>query len=248
MKKTILLLSIIFTLSCSQKQNDIKIVYDNTVEQSGIPEEKETLEESPKSKLISGLPFKLDSAKTRIFPIAEIKLKNKKDRSIKFSSYSGSSFDFFAVGSYSNREYYGYLENLIFEKIDDGEKKLLTNDKIKIKTFGQLYTQNNKPLKKIIYKIITVDSNKDNELDENDLTNLYLSSIDGENLKLISKVNEDLIDWTLLGDHLLYFRTIEDSDKNGELEESDEIHIYKTDLTSLKTSEVLELDLRSLNE
>ncbi len=236
------------TLSCSEKQNEKKIVYDKTIEQSDNLEEKGTLKEFPKSKLISGLPFKLDSAKTRIFPIAEVKLKNRKGGVTKFSSYSGSSFEFFAIGSYGNREYYGFLENLIFEKIEDGEKYLLTNNKIKIKTFGQLYDDNNNPLKKLIYEIVTFDSNKDDELDENDLTNLYLSGIDGDNLILISKVNEDLIDWTLLGDNLLYFRTIEDSDKNGELEESDEMHIYKTDLTNLKTEEVLELDLRTLNE
>lgn len=248
MRKTILLLSIILFLACSERENEKKIVYEETTEQTENPLTEDTLENNPESKLIAGLPFKLDSAKTKIFPIGEIRLEDKKRGLTKVSSYSGSSFNFFAIGSYSNREYYGHLDNLIFENIETGERHLLTNEKIKIKTFGQLHKEERIPIKRLVFEIITKDSNKDSRLNENDLTNLYVSGIDGENLTLISKLNEDLIDWTLLNENLLYFRTIEDSNKNGELEESDTLHIYETDLNNLKTVEILKSDLNKLNE
>jgi len=248
MKKTFLLLLIILTISCSEKENEKKIVYENVNGQIENPKITDTLKNNPKSKLITGLPFKLDSARTIIFPIAEIKLRTEKRGITKIGSYSGSSFTFFAIGSYNNREYYGHLDNLIFENIENGKKHLLTNDKIKIKTFGQLHKNQSIPIKKIIYEIITNDSNKDNKLNENDLENLYVSGINGENLTMISKINEDLIDWTFLNDNLLYFRTIEDSNKNGEMEENDTLHIYKTNLTNMETIEILESDLNKLNE
>jgi len=248
MKKTFLLLLIILTISCSEKENEKKIVYENINGQFENPKITDTLKNNPKSKLITGLPFKLDSASTIIFPIAEIKLRTEKRKITKIGSYSGSSFTFFAIGSYNNREYYGHLDNLIFENIENGKKHLLTNDRIKIKTFGQLYKNQSTPIKKIIYEIITNDSNKDNELNENDLKNLYVSGINGENLKMISKINEDLIDWTFLNDNFLYFRTIEDSNKNGEMEENDTLHIYKTNLKNMETFEILESDLNKLNE
>jgi hypothetical protein len=248
MKKTLLLLSIISFLSCSDRENEKKIVYDESIEQVEKTEIEENSKNNSKSKLIAGLPFKLDSAKTKIFPIGEIKLSNKKRGLTKVSSYSGSSFNFFAIGSYSNRGYYGHLDNLIFENLKTGKRHQLTNDQIKIKTFGQLHNDQNIPLKKLVFEIITKDSNKDNELNDSDLTNLYVSGINGENLSLISKLNEDLIDWTLLNESLLYFRTIEDSNKNGELEETDTLHIYETDLNSLKTVEILKSELNKLNE
>ena len=235
-------------ISCSEKENDKKIVYDNDNKQNENIEIKDSLKSNIDSKLIAGLPFKLDSAKTKIFPIARIKLRSEKRGITKIGSYSGSSFTFFAIGSYDNREYYGHLDNLIFESMENGKKHLLTNNKIKIKTFGQLYKNQSIPIKKIIYEIITNDSNKDSELDENDLTNLYISGIDGENLTLISKLNEDLIDWTLLNENLLYFRTIEDSNKNGEMEENDTLHIYETNLSKMETVEILKSDLNKLNE
>ncbi|MBL4642163.1 MAG: hypothetical protein JKY44_01090 [Flavobacteriaceae bacterium] len=247
MKKPLLLLSIILFLSCTESKNEKKIVYEETTEPTENAGIGSTLKSNPESKLIAGLPFKLDSAKTKIFPIGEIRLPNKKRGITKVSSYSGSNFNFFAIGSYSNREYYGYLDNLIFENIETGERHLLTNEKIKIKTFGQLHKEQRIPLKKLIFEIITKDSNRDNKLNDSDLTNLYISGINGENLTLISKLNEDLIDWTLLNENLLYFRTIEDSNKNGEIEESDTLHMYKTDLNNLKTVEILKSDLNKLN-
>jgi len=235
-------------ISCSEKENDKKIVYDNDNKQNENIEIKDSLKSNVDSKLIAGLPFKLDSAKTKIFPIAKIKLRTEKRGITEISSYSGSSFTFFAIGSYDNREFNGHLDNLIFENIENGKKHLLTNNKLKIKTFGQLHKNQSIPIKKIVYEIITNDSNKDNELDENDLTNLYLSGIDGENFALISKPNEDLIDWTLLDENLLYFRTIEDSNKNGEMEENDTLHIYETNLSKMETVEILKSDLNKLNE
>ena len=122
MKKTILLLSLILFLSCSEKENEKKIVYDETTEQTENAGIDNNLKSNSESKLIAGLPFKLDSAKTKIFPIGEIRLPNKKRGLAKMSSYSGSNFNFFAIGSYSNKEYYGYLDNLIFENIETGER------------------------------------------------------------------------------------------------------------------------------
>jgi hypothetical protein len=85
-----------------------------------------------------------------------------------------------------------------------------------------------------------MDSNKDGKLDSSDIKDLYISSITGANFTKLSADFQELIDWNLIeSQNRLYFRTIEDSNKNGAFDSDDKVHYQFVDLTS-KEMEVKE--------
>ena len=70
-----------------------------------------------------------------------------------------------------------------------------------------------------------VDTNKDGKLDTSDIKSLYLSDISGNHFTNISAYLEDLIDWSLIeSKNRLYFRTVEDTNKNGQFDKNDVLH------------------------
>jgi hypothetical protein len=78
-----------------------------------------------------------------------------------------------------------------------------------------------------------MDTNKDDKLDSNDIKSLYLSKIDGTSFKKVSEEIMELIDWNLVeSKNRLYFRSIEDTNKNGEFDKNDVIHYHFIDLSS----------------
>ena len=109
---------------------------------------------------------------------------------------------------------------------------LLTKLDLKIKSLNYLYSIDTlHGIDRFIYRVIDFDSNKDSFINDDDLIGLYSSKTNGENFKRISPGNQQLIDWEtsdVLG--LLYFRTMEDIDRNGEFDEKDRLNLYEYDL------------------
>ncbi|MFT7033931.1 MAG: hypothetical protein ACJA2S_002440 [Cyclobacteriaceae bacterium] len=71
------------------------------------------------------------------------------------------------------------------------------------------------------------DTNNNGELNDDDVESLYLSNLNGSNFKKLSFGYQELLDWKILTiNKRLYFRTIEDIDKNGEFNKKDEIHHF----------------------
>jgi hypothetical protein len=81
--------------------------------------------------------------------------------------------------------------------------------------------------------MVDMDTNKDGKLDSSDIKGLYLSTISGEKLTKISADFQELIDWNLIESNThLYFRTVEDTNKNGQFDEKDVVHYNYIDLST----------------
>jgi hypothetical protein len=108
----------------------------------------------------------------------------------------------------------------------------LTTKPILIETATYLKPVSNHIKKQImVYTMVDADTNKDGKLDTNDINTLYLSVISGEKLTKISADLEELIDWSLIeSSNRLYFRTIEDTNKNGQFDQKDVVHYNYIDL------------------
>ena len=89
----------------------------------------------------------------------------------------------------------------------------------KLKTFADKSKQ-----QLLVYTLADMDTNKDGKLDGNDIKSLYISTISGQKLTKLSADFQELIDWKIIeSKNLLYFRTIEDTNKNGEFDAKDSV-------------------------
>jgi hypothetical protein len=80
--------------------------------------------------------------------------------------------------------------------------------------------------------MVDMDTNKDGKLDTSDINALYLSKISGEKLTKISTDFQEIIDWNLIeSKNRLYFRTVEDTNKNGQFDKKDVVHYNYIDLS-----------------
>ena len=85
----------------------------------------------------------------------------------------------------------------------------------------------------MVYTLMDMDTNKDGKLDVSDITTLYLSKIGGDKFTKVSVDFQELIDWNLIeSQNRLYFRTVEDTNKNGRFDSKDVVHYYYIDLTA----------------
>jgi hypothetical protein len=84
----------------------------------------------------------------------------------------------------------------------------------------------------LIYRILDKDTNGDKELNEFDISTLYISNIDGTNLTKLTSEFQELIDWKVVTiKNRLYFRSAEDSNKNGDFDKEDRIYYQFIDLS-----------------
>ena len=82
----------------------------------------------------------------------------------------------------------------------------------------------------MIYSIYDRNTNAYNRLDSNDLQTLYLSKIDGYRFTKIPPELHELIDWKIIKfQNQLYYRTLEDIDKNGTFDKKDKVHYFFID-------------------
>jgi hypothetical protein len=127
----------------------------------------------------------------------------------------------------------GYLQNLKFQKIDSDSITALTDKPALILTATYLKSVSDKINKQImVYTMVDMDTNKDGKLDTSDIKALYLSKISGEKLTKISTDFQEIIDWNLIeSKNRLYFRTVEDTNKNGQFDKKDVVHYNYIDLS-----------------
>jgi 50S ribosomal subunit-associated GTPase HflX len=108
----------------------------------------------------------------------------------------------------------------------------LSDKKIQIQTATFLNTIAAKTKKQImVYSLVDSDTNKDGKVDQNDIKSLYISSISGQNFTKLSEEFQELIDWNIIeAQNRLYFRCIEDINKNGAFDKNDKVHYYYVNL------------------
>ena len=222
------LLFITFLASCTSFDKP-KIVRSDS-------ESSDTLslkEDTGKIKM-ADLPLHIDSTSYLLHPIGEFQVRNERGKIFSGSaSYSGSGFSVSRSGSYGIT---GNLSNIMFQSITSNKLMPLTKSPINITEVAflkEMYRQNKSQI--LVYELNDKDTNQDQKLDNNDIKTLYLSMIDGAGFKKLSGSNHELLDWKLIPiASRLYFKTIEDTNKDGGFDEKDTVHYQYVDLSTAK--------------
>tara|TARA_R110002096_G_scaffold183757_19_gene362010 strand:+ start:19862 stop:20593 length:732 start_codon:yes stop_codon:yes gene_type:complete len=213
----------VLTFSCSERTP--KIDYENQIDTVAtiINIVKDTTK-----ILVSELPVRFDSTEVLIYAVGLVDLQERGGYS-KLGSGSYSSSDI--SSSYFNKDNLtGQFINLVFED-KNGNRTPLTNHRMTINRVLFLRgIYNNSKQQYLMYFLYDRDTNGDGKINRQDLESLYLSNIDGAEFKKISKELHEFYDHrTLKNDSKLYFRTLEDINKDGKLNNQDKFHYYLID-------------------
>jgi hypothetical protein len=168
---------------------------------------------------VADLPINMEGTNFLIHPIG-VMLGNGKGIKSSYDSEQG-----FTVSNYGEYQITGYLKNLKFQEIGKDTIYALTDKQILIETATYLKTFADKSKQQLlVYSLADMDTNKDGKLDNSDIKSLYLSTISGQKFTKLSADFQELIDWKIIeSKNLLYFRTIEDTNKNGEFDAKDSL-------------------------
>ncbi|MFG6687920.1 hypothetical protein ACGK9U_15165 [Mariniflexile sp. HNIBRBA6329] len=224
----ILGITLIFLTSCGNDEKP-KVIYPEN-------EEIETTELKKDSTLIeiADIPIHIDSTKYLIHPIGEYRMYGSRGKVYFGSSSYGSGS--FSITNFDRYEITGNLHNLKFQQLDSDNLTSLTTKNIRIKSITFLRDIFDNTKKQIlIYRVLDKDTNRDNELDDNDVETLYISNIDGSQFEKLTSEFQEFIDWKQLGiKNRIYFRSIEDTNKNGEFDKDDKVHYQYVDFNNDK--------------
>lgn len=228
MKNTTFAILVLFSValvSCKEEKPKPKVIYEEPVAK------QETKGKDSAQIKVSDLPVLMPGTKYLIHPIGDIRIYDETVRSYGSSRTNNISY---AISNYNRFEITGYFENLKFQHVDSLSFYKLTEDKIQIQTVTYLTTIAEKLKKQIlVYTLVDSDTNQDKKIDANDIRSLYISDISGNNFKKLSAPMEELIDWNIIeSQNRVYFRTIEDINKNGAFDKNDLVHYYYVDLLS----------------
>jgi hypothetical protein len=229
MKKLYLVLFITAVLllgSCKKEVEKPKVIYD------AATKEKEIAKVDSIQVAISDLPIQMAGTDYLIHPVGDLRVY---ERGTKSRYGSSSVIDLsFTISNYGENEITGYLQNLKFQKIDSDSIRPLTNKPALIQTATYLKAVSDRVKKQImVYTMFDTDTNRDGKLDSSDIKSLYLSDISGKRFTKVSEDLQELIDWNLIDSKSrLYFRTVEDTNKNGQFDKNDVVHYNYIDLSN----------------
>jgi len=229
MKKAALLLltlSALLAASCKEEKEKPKVIYEEPKASKNEPQRAES------QIKVADLPVLMEGSKYLIHPIGDIRIYE--DNSKSYGSSRTNDKVSYAISNYNRFEITGYFENLKFQHVDSTAMHALTDKPVQIQTATYLNTIADKSKKQVlVYTLVDADTNKDAKLDDNDIRALYISDISGKGFTKISQDMQELIDWNIIeAQNKLYFRTIEDINKNGAFDQNDSVHYYYADLLS----------------
>ena len=223
LSKYIFLVIAILIVSCKNEETP-KVIYDETKSTTVV----EVKIDSSSIK-IADLPILMEGTKYLIHPVGDIRVYDD------FSKVYGSSKTnqgSYAISNYSRFEITGYFDNLKFQHIDSTNVVALTDNKVQIQTVTYLNTiADNNKAKILVYTLVDADTNKDGKVNQNDIKSLYVSNADGTKFTKLSIDFQELIDWNIIeAQNRLYFRCIEDINKNGAFDKKDKVHYHFVNL------------------
>lgn len=225
MKRQALYISLIFAAtftSCKKEEADKpKVIYEDTAKSKPVTPVDTTQIE------IADLPINMEGTNFLIHPIGVISGSRK---GIKSSPDSAEQS--FTVSNYGEYQITGYLKNLKFQEIGKDSIYALTDKQVLIETATYLKTFADKNKQQfLVYSLADMDTNKDGKLDGSDIKSLYISTISGQKFTKLSPDFQELIDWKIIeSKNILYFRTIEDTNKNGEFDAEDNMQYHAVNL------------------
>lgn len=223
----VLIISIISILIASCQQNS-KINYENKIDTTAV--EDDTRKDTTKV-LVAQLPIKFDSTGSLIFAVSAVNIAGRSDLTKSTYDYYGSTN---TDASYFNNDHLtGDFVNVIFRDGNGSERKL-THHKMKISDITFLRPIFNLTGKGyILYTVNDRDTNGDNIYNYLDLESLYISKVDGSHFKKLTKELNEFYDYTIIkNERRLYFRTLEDRNKDGRLNNLDKFHHFQVDFNN----------------
>ena len=202
----------IFMMSCEDKSKSIS--HDDSLKIQ-IKKDSSKIE-------IADLPIAIDSTDYLIHPVGYISEYNS-----RFSSYSSKSGSTsYAVSRYNNFSISGKLSNIKFQHLNSEKTSTLTDEIIEITAVHFLEDiRQQTGLQFLVYTIRDADTNKDGKLNSNDVETLYISAINGKNLQKLTPNLAQIVDWKIVTPlNRLYFKSISDTNKNGEFDKKDNVN------------------------
>lgn len=221
--KYIFLIFAVSIVACKKAEKP-KVIYDEVKSSNTNATKIDT-----SSIKIADLPILMEGTKYLIHPVGDIRVYDDFSKVYGSSKTSQTSY---AISNYNRFEITGYFENLKFQHIDSTNVVALTDKKVQIQTATFLNTIAEKSKKNIlVYTLVDADTNKDGKVDQNDIKSLYISKSDGTNFTKLSLELQELIDWSVIeAQNRLYFRCIEDINKNGAFDKKDKVHYHFVNL------------------
>ncbi|NRD20723.1 hypothetical protein HNV08_11745 [Winogradskyella eckloniae] len=222
MKSIILIFALALTLSNCDERRTNRINHDATIE-TEVKKDSSQIE-------IADLPILIDSTDYLIHPIGHIT-----EYKSRFSSYSGKrGYNSFSVSNYNDFSIQGEFSNLKFQHINSEKLTALTDKIVEITSVRFLETiREQTGFQYLIYTIRDTDTNKDSKINSEDIEALYISTIDGKNLKKLTPDLAKIAYWKVIPKlNRLYFKSISDTNKNGEFDKHDHVNYQYINLKS----------------
>jgi hypothetical protein len=210
-------------VSCKEEVTKPKVSYDSSKQKTEVKVDTTQI-------AVADLPINFEGTNYLIHPIGDIinyEVTSKYDSSSR-SDYQQN----FKVSNYNDYQITGYLKDLEFQEIGSDSVRTLAVKPLMIESATYLKSVSDKSGQQLIVYILSdTDSNKDLKVDQDDLKALYISTIAGLKFTKLTSDFEELLDWSLIeSKSLLYFRTIEDTNKNGKFDKKDSIHYHFVNL------------------
>ena len=219
-------MAFLLLVSCKEDVEKPKVTYDQTAKS------RASVRADSSQIQIADLPIQMDGTDYLLHPVADLSIREK---GIKARYGSSNVNDLsFTISNYGEYEITGFLQNIKFQKIDSDSIHKLTEKPVLIQTATYLKSVADKTNNRVmVYTMMDMDTNKDGKLDTSDIKALYLSDISGGKFTKISTDFQELIDWKLISSkNRLYYRTVEDTNKNGEFDKNDAVNYYYIDLSN----------------
>ena len=214
---------ILLFIGCNKKHEPKAVYYGEEVKDVNI----DSLLSDTSKVLMAEFPMFFDSTRILIHPIGFVNIENKL-RSSKHNKSSYEDFDYGMKLGYENNEINGNLTYLVFEDVDNNIIRPLSNKVLNIshvKYLRELARKTDRHY--LLYRLQDKDTNRDEKIDNKDISSLYLSKLDGSGFtKITSEGHQiDNAEWRNWCSRY-YFRTLEDVNKDGKFDKKDKYHYY----------------------
>ena len=213
---------LLFLVSCKEEVEKPKVIYEDA-KTVVVPVKKDSSEIK-----IADLPIQMEGTKYLLHAIGDVRVADERGNYGSGKTNEAS----YALSNYNRFELTGYFENIKFQHIDSTALRPLTDKNVQIQTATFLNSIADKTKKQfLVYTLVDADTNKDGKIDANDIKSLYISDFNGSHFTKLSTELFQLLDWNVIEtQNRVYFRTIEDINKNGAFDKKDKMHYHFVNL------------------